>query len=450
MSSHMPDVNPVIDGVAGRGLPSTVNLVSLVMIGLGVFGLIYGFAVAGAIWTWGAFLVALFYVLALAQGGLMFAVILSGTWGRWGRPLKRIGETFAFFMPVVLVLLLVFLVGGLGIYSWNPNTIIGTGMVDLAPHTAETWSSKPMWLTPGFFMARQIVGLLILLALNLLYLRASLRPDFIQAKARLGAKAPAWWDRVIGGSTDLAEAVKSGQRTQGVLVPILGVSYAFIFSMFAFDLLMSLSPWWFSNMFGGWVFASSVWSALAAIGLVAMLGRDWLGLGDWVKQNVTHDLGKLLLAFCMFWAYTAYAQVLPIWYADMPEETDFLLVRFVLPQWSWLSKTVAILCFLAPFTVLLSRGVKKMRWPFAGVCGLILVGMFMERTLLVMPSIHLGDTFPWLNFFLVSVPVWLGFLGLMIQVCGRVLASVPSVPISDPFLEPHPWDVHVNSLDAQH
>src|SRR5690554_981556 len=107
MSSHMPDVNPVIDGVAGRGLPSTVNLVSLVMIGLGVFGLIYGFAVAGAIWTWGAFLVALFYVLALAQGGLMFAVILSGTWGRWGRPLKRIGEAFAFFMPVVLVLLLV-------------------------------------------------------------------------------------------------------------------------------------------------------------------------------------------------------------------------------------------------------------------------------------------------------------------------------------------------------
>lgn len=448
MSSRLPDINPVIDAVAGRSLPAAANVASLAMIAAGVLGMLYGFFVAGPAWTWGAILVALFYVMSIAQGGVMFSVILTGTWGRWGRPLKRVAETFGFFLPVAWLFLIVFLLFGMNIYSWNPNTIIPGGPVDLQPHTAEAFVSKPVWLTPGFFAARQILGVLILLVLDVVYLRASLRPDLIHAKARLGDRAPAWWDRIIGSSDTVEAAVTRGQRTQSVLMPILGISYAFIFSMLAFDLLMSLSPWWFSNMFGGFVFVSSVWLASATLGLVAMVGRDWLKLGPFVRQNVMHDLGKLLLAMCMFWAYTAYSQLLPIWYTDMPEETDFLLVRLFLPQWQWLAKLVAITCFLAPFTILLSRGIKKMRWPFAGLCGLIMVGLFFERTLIVMPSIYLGDSFPWLDFFLVNIPIWLGFLGLMIQVSGRVLASVPALPTTDPFLEPHPWDVHVHSLDA--
>jgi len=227
----------------------------------------------------------------------------------------------------------------------------------------------------------------------------------------------------------------------------MALSYALIMSFLAFDLIMSLSPWWFSNMFGGWTFVSSFWVSLACVGFVAMIGRDWLKVGDFVKGNVTHDIGKLLLAGCMFWAYTAYAQLLPIWYTDMPEETDFLLIRLFLPQWSWLSQTVAITCFVAPFTILLSRGIKKMRYPFAALCALIMVGIFLERSLLVYPSIYMGADFPWPNFLFVSVGVWLGFLGAFTQVVGRVLAGIPGVCIADPYLETHPWDVHVHSLD---
>ena len=186
------------------------------------------------------------------------------------------------------------------------------------------------------------------------------------------------------------EARTRGIREQSTLVPFIALTYAVVFSGLAFDLIMSLSPWWFSNMFGGWIFMSSFWLGMATMGLVAMLSRDWLNLGDFVTTSVMHDLGKLLLAACMFWAYTTYAQLLPIWYTDMPEETDYLLVRLFLPQWSWLARLVAITCFIAPFTILLSRGVKKMRWPFAAVCVLIMCGLFLERSLLVLPSIYFG------------------------------------------------------------
>lgn len=451
MSDHKLDVNSVIDAIPGRTLPGLANALSLAGIAWGVLAFGYGYFVADKAWTLGAYLVALVYVAALSQAGVMFGVIQTGTWGRWGRPVKRVGEAFGVFLPVVWFGLLVFFVlGGLKIYVWNPDTIVSIGAMDMHPHSPAAWASKPIWLQPGFFAARLLGSTLILFGLSWLYIRASLRPDLIQAKARLGSKAPSWWNTVIGGETNLEAAVERGQNAQSNLFPFLGWAYAIVFSLVAFDLIMSLAPWWYSNMFGGWIFVSSFWVGVATLAVVTMLGRDWMGLTGFVKSSTTHDLGKMMLAGCMFWAYTTYAQLLPIWYTDMPEETDFVLVRLFLPQWSWLAKTVAVMCFVGPFTILLSRGIKKMRYPFAGVGLLIMTGIFLERSLLVMPSIHHGDTFPVANFLIINVGMIAGALGLMTQVVGRFLAQVPTLVVSDPYLQPHPWDVHVHSLDAHH
>jgi len=456
--SAQPDVNHVIDAMAGRTVPAAVNGLGalLVIVGLGGFG--YGFAVAGAAPTWGAVLVGLFWSLGVCQGAFMLSILLTGTWGRWGRPVKRIAESFAFALPLLYVALFIFLVaGGLGIYKWHPTPIAPIEHISLEPHNVEaTWRSKPIWLTPSFFILRQLIGLGVLIALDFVYLRASLGPDMLQAKQRLGS-APGWWGSIIGGKTDLSKATESGQTTQSMLFWMIGLAYAIVFSFLAFDLLMSLEPWWYTNMFGGWVFVSCVWTGLCAVGLTAMVARDWLHLGEWITPQVTLDLGKLMLAACMFWAYTLFAQLLPVWYANMPEETQFFLVRLggeggELTAWTWMSQTVAVLCFVAPFTVLLSRGVKKMRWPFAAICTLILFGMFMERSLLVMPQVYptVADTFPTVHFLILHVGVWLGFIGYLILVVANVLARVPPLVTSDPHLGDHPWDQHIHSLDAHH
>jgi hypothetical protein len=450
MSAHTPDVDSVIDAMANRKVPAIVNTLGFAAIAVGVAAAGYGFAVAGAAWTWGAILVGILYLLALGQGGVMFSVILTGTWGRWGRPLKRIGECFAFVLPVAWLLMVVFLLGGIGLYPWNPDTFIESGYVSIAPHSPEAYPAKEIWLSKGFFTVRLILGVAFLIGLNFLYIRASMRPDMIYAKERLNGKVPSWWSWFIGTETSVDEAVTASNKVQSFMFPFIGFAYALTFSMVAFDLVMSLAPWWFANMFGGWFFVSSIWVALATIGLVSMIARDWLKLGEFITPTVTHDLGKLMLALCMFWGYTTFAQLLPIWYTDMPEETDFLMIRMMLPQWSWLTQTVAITCFVAPFTILLSRGIKKMRWPFAAICCLIMVGIFLERTLLVMPSVYMGDTFPVGHFIVVSLGVWFGCLGIFTVIVSRVLASVPPLVVTDPHLEPHPWDVHVHSLDEAH
>jgi hypothetical protein len=450
MSASQPPVESVIDAIPGRTLPSNVNMVFMGMMGIGVAGAAYGFASAGAAWTWGAILVAIVYTLAMGQGGVMFAVVMSGTEARWGRPMKRVAESFAFYLPFGFVALLLFLLLGIGIYPWHEGTILETGPVDLKPHSPAAVAAKEIWLDKWTFIIRMLIAVGGLIAMDFLYLRASLAPDLLKAKQRLGDKSPSWWNYFIGNNTDVDALVEQGQKTQNWWVPFLGFGYALVFSLIAFDLIMSLSPLWYTNMFGAWIFGSSFWLGLCTLGVVGLMGRDWLGMREWAKNNVFHDLGKLILAFCMFWAYTLFAQLLPIWYTNVPEEMDFILVRLFMPEWQTMSYMVAVLCFLMPFTTLLSRGIKKMRWPFVVLLCIIMTGLFMERSLLVMPSIFFGDEFPLAWFLGVNVPIWIGFLGLFGSVVGRVLATIPVIPITDPFLPPHPWDVHVHSLDDGH
>jgi len=446
MSAFSRNVDAAIEAARNRSVPGLVNALALGGIAWGVLALGYGLTAGDRVWTLGALIVAAVYTFQIAQGALMLSVIHAGTQARWGRGVKRIAESYGLFLPIGWAVLSLLLIIGLDVFPWNPATTNGHP-VSLTPHSPEAAHAKELWLDPTFFVVRNILAIGYMVVIDLIYLRASLRPDLMAARAK-GIQGPGWWSWVIGGETDIKAATERAARVQEGMVPLMGFSYAFVMSAIAFDFIMSLDPWWFSNMFGGWLFMSSVWGGLALTAVTTMLSLDWLGLRSFVKTSTMHDLGRFMLAGTMFWGYTLYAQILPIWYANMPEETGFLMVRLMLPQWIPLAKTVAVLCFLAPFTILLSRGLKKMRWPFATVATIILVGIFLERSLLVMPSVWHEATVPWGNFLLINVGLLAGMVGAMVSVSSRALASMPAVPVTDPLLEGHPWDVHVHSLDA--
>jgi hypothetical protein len=133
---------------------------------------------------------------------------------------------------------------------------------------------------------------------------------------------------------------------------------------------------------------------LAVLAIVAAVTRHHLGLQTILTPDQFHDLGKLIFGFCILWTYLFWSQYLPIWYGNIPEETGFVLLRTREQPWMTVSWTVLTLNFLIPFPVLLSQRVKRIPAALAVVCMLIVVGMWLERYILVVPSLWQEMTLP--------------------------------------------------------
>ena len=431
MSAHGPDVSGIVAGTP-RTLPSQVKMVAIAGVAVGVAAAAFGLMTSPER-TMASFIANFLYFFGITNGAVIFSVALMLTQGRWARPFKRIAESFAVFSPVLYVLLLVMLAaGGMDIYPWTHE---------------EMPAHKAIYLTKGFFFARQVVGLGLLVLLTLLYLRSSLRPDLGAAREKLGDKAPAWWGRLLGDWKGVREETELSIQRQMRIAPVVAFMFASVFTVMAVDLSMSLSPHWFANMFPAWYFMSCFSSGVVFTGMTGQLAKRWLGMEHILTGKLYHDLGKLNFGLCMFWGYTLFAQYLAIWYGNMDEEIGFVLVRTVLEPWNGLAKVVLLTCFLIPWGMLTSRGLKKIRSGYLSAVGVLAVGLWLERHWVVMPSVWKETSLP---IGPVEIGMGLGLLSAMVLVVGKFLAEVPPIPITDPWMAPNPADVHVHPSSGTH
>jgi uncharacterized membrane protein YhdT len=422
---------------APRSMPSGVKNASIAMMVIGLLAAGFGFFTDSTRAS-GAFIVNYMYWAGIAQGGLMLAVALVIVNGRWGRPLKRMCEAFALMMIPMYLLLMVFLVaGGLEVYEWSHWTEAG------APHHKWIYFQKP------FFFARVggLVGLLVVL--DILFIRASVRSDMGVAKEKFGWEPTgvAAFFGNIGGWKGEKEEIERSIKTQRTLAPILGVAYAVVWTVMAVDVSMSLMPHWFANMFPAWYFMSCIWSGFVWLAIISLLFRKQLNIEAAFTPSLYHDLGKLTFGFTMFWGYTLFAQYLPIWYGNMTEEIGAILIRTELEPWATLSKVVFMLCFVVPFSMLTSRGLKKMPSAYLIVAGILAVGIWLERFMVNMPSIWMHDTLP---LGLPEIGMTVGFLGLFLFVVIGFITAVPPLTFTDPYMQPNPEEVHVVPSGAEH
>ena len=145
-----------------------------------------------------------------------------------------------------------------------------------------------------------------------------------------------------------------------------------------------------------------------------------------------HDLGNLLLAFVMLWAYLSFAQFLIIWSGNLPEEIAWYLNR-MRHGWQWVAAALITFHFFVPFVLLLSRFRKRRVQWIATIAALVLFMRVVDTYWIVTPAFY-GDhvTIHWLDIFaLVGIGgVWLGFY-------ARQLTTMPLLPVHDPNATPH-------------
>ena len=388
----------------------------LAAIGLaGAVVFVYAVVWGDALRAWQTLLVNFLFFAGLAQAGVVLSAVLQATAAVWARPLKRAAEATLAFVPVSAVLLVLLFAG---MSTWAP------WITDPATHRA-TWLSAPA------FVGRQLIAFIVLAGLSLTYLYHSLRPDIGMVDQSGTRRAVGVSRRLIAGWRGTREEIARGQRRQDRLAPAVLVAYGWVYSLVAFDFVMALDPHWYSTLAGGYFFTGNLLLGVAFLTLVAVCGAARIGLTGYVGPPQLHDLGKLLFGFSILWAYLLWSQYLVIWYGDLPEETAFVIHRMS-GIWASVSWAAFTLAFVVPFVVLLSRRVKTSRVGLGAIAAAVFAGMWMERFVLVSPSLWHAPTLP---IGLVELVVTGGVFSLFILCYTQFLRTFPALAVSDPRLQ---------------
>ncbi len=329
--------------------------------------------------AWHAYHINFLLWSAVAQGGLLFSMVMHLCKARWSGPLAGLSEAFAGFFPVSFALFLVLFLGREHLFPWLHHDLHG----------------KEVWLNMPFLFTRDFVGLLALYGLGLAYLVNSL-------KLKRRGRTPTGTDAVDAAAI---------QARMSLFAVLYCFAYALVLSLIGFDLVMSMDPHWISTLFGAYAFVKAFYIGLGALLILASIVYLIQGETSPLKPAHFHDLGKLFFGFCLVWADFFYAQFVVIWYGNLPEETHYVIQRTMTAPWNGLAWFVFILCFIAPFFILLNRRVKTQPVFMMILASAIIIGIWLEHLLLLGPA--WDSSAVRLPLGLWDGLISLGFLGLM-------------------------------------
>jgi hypothetical protein len=345
-----------------------------------------------------SYLVAYLFWLGLALGSLAILMINHITGGVWGAVIRRLLESAARTMPLLALLFLPIAFGVGELYEWAQPDVVAHDPV---------LQHKSLYLNVPFFFGRAA-----------LYFVAWSAVAFFLAR----------WSLAQDSARDDRPAIWLEQLSRGGLL-LLGLTATFA----SVDWMMSLEPHWFSTIYGFLFMGGCVLGALAFAISMASAVADRPPLSEVITPSTLQDLGKLLFAFVMLWAYFSLSQFLIIWAADLPEEIPWYLRRLN-GGWRLVILAVIAVQFLLPFVLLLSRRVKRSAAALAVVATLVLLARLADLYWLVVPAFEVETP----RIHVLDVTTVLGVGGVWLAAFVRHLEGRPLLPLNDPSLPEAP------------
>src|SRR5688572_15867008 len=341
-----------------------------------------------------SWLVSFLFFLSLALGALFFVLIQYAAQGGWGIVLRRIGETVFVMLPLMAALFVPLLFGLDHLFEWSH--------AEAVEHDALLRWKAP-YLNVPFFLIRAAVYFVLWSFIAVMYYRGSRGQD---------------------ATGDPAVSARL-RRFAGPAIIVLALTQTFA----SVDWIMSLTPHWYSTMFGVYFFAGSFVGFIALLSVIAAAMRGAGLLNTVIRADHLQDVGKFLFAFTAFWAYIAFSQFFLMWYGNMPEETIWYKTRM---EGSWMTVSVLLLVghFVAPFLYLMGRSVKRNGATLAAG-GLWLLAMhFVDLYWQVMPTLHPEGFRP----ALLDVTSLMAVGGSFVAAVSWLMRRQALVPLRDPRL----------------
>jgi len=389
-------------------LPSSMaNKAGGALIAVGVGGLaltVVGGFVVGTKHALASYMVGVMGVLAISLGALVFHMVLNLTNAGWHVTIRRQMENVMTQIPLCIAMVAVFIVIELA-----SGGILLTWMTEEARDTLMVTNKAP-FLNPLFFVLRFFIYAFVWIFLTTRLRALSVEQD-ASGDPMLTRKA-----RYMSG--------------WGLLAFALTVSFS------TFDWMMSMDFRFFSTMWGVYYFAGAAASSMAMIAIIFAVLRGLGRVTGAVTEEHFADIAKLMFGFTVFWAYIAYSQYFLIWYANIPEET-YYLIRRQSGGWQGLGTLLILGHFVAPFLVLLFRPVKRSTFGLALVGVWIIAMQFADMIWIMRPMVYAGlpaAEVPGPENWWVDAVAIIGVLGLYLGTLVRRIGAGPLVPLKDPRL----------------
>lgn len=373
-------------------VPGRLNQILIALGAIGIIAFLAGLKV-DAQRAWSAWLFGYVFFLFWGLCGLFFTALHHATGAAWSVVVRRISEGMASYLPAAALLFLVLLIGSGKIYAWaHPAT------AQIEPPLGK---EKLFYLSQVFFSLRNLLFLGIWILFTVVLIKNSLKQD---------------------QTGDVSLSRKSAKLSVAFL-PIFGIT----FTLAVFDLTLSLEPRWYSTIFGVYCFAGMFQSGVAFLAILTIWMRRQGALEGIVNANHLQDIGNWMFAFSVFSAYIGFSQYMLIWYANLPEETFYLLTRKTWP-WGYVFLAIFFLRFLIPFFMLMGRDAKRSEKVVLSAAGLIILGEFLDIYLMIGPVVSpQKPLFGW-----IELGTFLGFLGIFGATLARFFGKHSVLAARDP------------------
>lgn len=351
---------------------------------------------------WAVLLQNSVYWLLVVNAAMFFICATTLAWAGWVQSFRRVAEaisTLVIPFGIIAFIVLMGLVYGHQhhIYHW------------LTPEGDKILEGKSGFLNPTFFTIWTVItiGGWILLGRNMRRL-----------------------SRQVDETPLSTEEAKSWIHKNTVHASFYIVLFALtVTSSIPWLWLMSIDAHWYSTMYSWYTFASSFVAGMSLIALFVIYVKNQ-GLLTYTTEEHLHDLAKFMFAFSVFWTYLWFSQYMLIWYANIPEETEYFKVR-VWGEFRGLFFLNLVLNFVSPLLILMKAGAKRNYTIVSFMAILIIFGHWIDFYLMVMPK-PLGEHahFSWFE-----LGIALGFVGMIIWLTGKALEKAPLTPMHHPFLK---------------
>jgi hypothetical protein len=383
--------------MTGYAAPIEVGRFGRAALAAGALGL--ALLLVGALSNWQQFfrsyLIGYLFWAGVGLGCLAVLMLEHLSGGKWGLLIRRQLEAASRTIPLMAILFIPILIGISEIYSWARAEEVA------ASHALK---HKQPYLNVTFFGIRAAFYFALWILLAWLLSNWSRRQDYAEDPRGLKKKL---------------------QALAGPGLVLFGLTDTFA----SFDWVMSLEPEFASTIFGMLLIGGQALSAMAFVIISLTWLARWRPLSEVVRPDQLHDLGKLLLAFVMLWAYFAFSQFLIIWSGNLPEEIPWYLHRLG-GGWQWVGLALIVFHFALPFLLLLSRDVKRSSKPLLIIASLIFVLRLVDLFWLVAPEFYHQIGPRWMD---LAAVVGLG--GLWLWAFAQQLQKSPLLPVGDPKLE---------------